>query len=94
MPFKERQAYALRQENWPQNLLHENRNTFVNGEFFGENLDCYGGNAAKFYLDKASKKMEEEIGRQYDMFDPKPLCRMSLQVKRKVFNFKHRYICQ
>ena len=39
------------------------------------------GDAARFYLHKSTKEAEAELGQQYDKFEEKPLCRMSLQVR-------------
>ena len=39
------------------------------------------GDAARFYLHRSTKEAEEELGQQYDKFEEKPLCRMSLQVR-------------
>ena len=86
-PLQERQAYASTSGSgdWhPAGLSHKQWRELARAdleEMEGGLRGSVEGDAARFYLHRSTKEAEEELGQQYDKFEEKPLCRMSLQVR-------------
>ncbi|XP_076434842.1 uncharacterized protein LOC143274790 isoform X2 [Babylonia areolata] len=83
-PLKERQAYAVSREDWPPTttLTNQKWRELARADLEGLEGGLRGsveGDAARLYLHRSTKEAEAELGQQYDKFDDKPLCRMSLQ---------------
>ena len=82
--MKERQAYAASQEDWqPANISKKEWRELARADLEDPEGGLRGsleGEAARLYLHRATKEAEKEMEEEYDKFEAKPLCRMSLQV--------------
>ena len=89
-PLQERQPYASTSGSgdWqPAGLSHKQWCELARAdleEMEGGLRGSVEGDAARFYLHRSTKEAEEELGQQYDKFEEKPLCRMSLQVRTRM----------
>jgi hypothetical protein len=84
-PLKERQTLAAsRQQDWrPATLSKKEWRELARADLEDVEGGLRGsmeGEAARLYLHKATKEAEQELSQEYDKFEEKPLCRMSLQV--------------
>ncbi|KAL8561471.1 hypothetical protein ACOMHN_011153 [Nucella lapillus] len=83
-PLKERQAHVMsRTERRPATLSHQQWRELARADLEGQDggglRGSVEGDAARMYLHRATKEAEVELTLQYDKFEEKPLCRMSLQ---------------
>lgn len=84
--LQESQVSTALQGEWQSAALSpQKRRELIHKEFLEDkNLIMDGqleGGAARFYLDRSAAEVEKELGKQYDKFQEKPLCKMSLQVR-------------